>query len=48
MDYDISKNRDKAEEMLKKTGKQLVPILDIEGEYVIGFDQERIDELLGS
>ncbi len=45
-DYDVSKNRDKAEEMLKKTGKQLVPILDIEGEYIMGFDQEKIDEAL--
>lgn len=35
------------EEMIKKTGQLGVPVIDIEGEIVIGFNEERIKGLLG-
>lgn len=34
-------------EMVNKSGQQGVPVLDIEGDIVVGFDQESIDDLLG-
>lgn len=33
--------------MVNKSGQQGVPVLDIEGDIVVGFDQKSIDELLG-
>jgi glutaredoxin 3 len=45
--YDVSMDQDKAEEMIKKTGQMGVPVLDIEGEIIIGFDKEKIKETLG-
>ncbi|MEO0234496.1 MAG: glutaredoxin family protein [candidate division WOR-3 bacterium] len=46
-DYDVSKDRNAAMEMIRKSGQQGVPVLDIDGNIVVGFDKERIDALLG-
>lgn len=45
--HDVGKDRDKAMEMVKKSGQQGVPVIDIEGDIVVGFDQNNIDRLLG-
>ena len=34
-------------EMVRKSGQQGVPVLDIEGDIVVGFNQAKIDQLLG-
>ncbi len=36
-----------AEEAVAKSGQMGVPVLDIDGEIVIGFDRPRIQSLLG-
>lgn len=46
-DVDVSKDKNALEEMIQKTGRAEVPIVDIDGEIVIGFDKERICQLLG-
>ena len=46
MDYDVSTNRPKAIEMIKKSEQMGVPVLDIEGEIIVGFDKPRIDAAL--
>lgn len=46
VDYDVSSDRDKAMEMINKSGQRGVPVLDIEGNIIIGFDQQNIDKLL--
>lgn len=46
-DYDVAKDREKAIEMVNKSGQQGVPVLDINGTIVVGFDQNKIDKLLG-
>ena len=46
-DYNVGKDREKAIEMVNKSGQQGVPVLDIEGDIVVGFDQKKIDSLLG-
>ena len=35
------------DEMIKKSGQFGVPVIDIDGELVIGFDRARLSELLG-
>lgn len=45
--FDVGKDRDKAMEMVKKSGQQGVPVIDIDGEIVVGFDQNNINRLLG-
>lgn len=47
-DIDVSKDRAKAEEMIKKSGQMGVPVLDINGKIIIGFDKKAIDEALNS
>jgi glutaredoxin-like YruB-family protein len=46
-DIDVSRDYAKAQEMIKKTGQMAVPVIDIDGEIVVGFDKEKIKELLG-
>lgn len=35
------------EQMIQKSGQMGVPVIDIDGQIVVGYDQERISELLG-
>jgi len=46
-DLDVSGNQLAADEMMAKTGQMGVPVLDIDGEIIIGFDKEKIKQLLG-
>lgn len=45
--FDVGADREKAMEMIRKSGQQGVPVLDIEGEIIVGFNQAKIDQLLG-
>jgi glutaredoxin-like YruB-family protein len=44
---DIERDREALDELRRKTGSHAVPVLEIDGELVRGFDRPRIDELLG-
>lgn len=46
-DSDVSTNRAAAEEMIKKSGQMGVPVIDIDGEIVVGFDKPALDKKLG-
>ena len=46
-DIDVSSNHAAAEEMVQKSGQMGVPVLDIDGEIILGFDMERIKTALG-
>lgn len=46
-DIDVSTDQAKAQEMIKKTGQMAVPVIDIDGEIIVGFDKERIRKALG-
>ena len=46
-DIDVSTNQAAGEEMVRKSGQMGVPVLDIEGEIIVGFDKERIIQVLG-
>jgi glutaredoxin len=43
---DVATDEKAREEMIKKTGQMGVPVIDIEGEIIIGFNEGRIRELL--
>jgi glutaredoxin-like YruB-family protein len=44
---DVSSNEALGEEMVKKSGQMGVPVLDIDGEIIVGFDNDRIKKALG-
>ena len=46
-EFDVGSDREKAEEMIKKSGQMGVPVIEIGKEIVIGFDKKKISELLG-
>ena len=46
-DIDVSMNHEAAQEMIKRSGQMGVPVIDIEGELIVGFDKERIRKALG-
>jgi len=46
-DIDVSTNQTAADEMVQKSGQMGVPVLDIAGEIIVGFDKERIKQTLG-
>ena len=43
---DVSENEQELEKMVAISGQMGVPVVEIEGNVVIGFDKEKIDELL--
>jgi len=43
---DVAIDSEASEEMIKKTGQLGVPVIDIDGEIIIGFDKEKIENLL--
>ncbi len=45
-DINVAEDREKAGEMQEKSGQLGVPVLDIGGEILIGFDKTQIDEVL--
>ena len=45
-DKDVEKDRKDAEESVKKSGQTGIPVLDIGGDIIIGFDRPKIDQAL--
>jgi glutaredoxin-like YruB-family protein len=45
-DYDVSVDREKAKEMIERSGQRGVPVIDIDGNVIVGFDKPKIDELI--
>jgi glutaredoxin-like YruB-family protein len=46
-DYNVAEDQAKAQEMITKSKQMGVPVIDIEGDIIIGFDKSRIDAALG-
>jgi len=46
-EIDVSSDQDAAQDMIKRTGQMGVPVIDIDGEFIVGFDKERIKKILG-
>ena len=43
---DVAADPEKAREMIQKSGQRGVPVIDIDGNIIVGFDRKRIDELI--
>ena len=46
-DHDVSTDMEKRTEMIEMTGQMGVPVIRIEDDIVIGFDEDKIKDLLG-
>ena len=45
-DINVQEDREAGEDMVKKSGQYGVPVIDIDGEIIVGFDKERIKQIL--
>ncbi|KAK2146790.1 hypothetical protein LSH36_583g01053 [Paralvinella palmiformis] len=45
-EYDVSKDQRRAEEMVRKSGQTGVPVIDINGRTIVGFNKTEIERLL--
>lgn len=46
-EHNVANDLEKRKEMIDKTGQMGVPVIDIGGEVVVGFDESRIKMALG-
>lgn len=46
-DVNVAEDLKAREDMVEKSGQLGVPVIDIDGEIVVGFNREKVDELLG-
>jgi glutaredoxin 3 len=46
-EYDVAADDAKRQEMIDRSGQMGVPVIDIDGELTIGFDEQKISKLLG-
>ncbi len=46
-EVDVSKDQKALEEMVQKSGQLGVPVIDVEGKILVGFNRKRLAELLG-
>lgn len=46
-EHDVSSDAKAREEMINKSSQMGVPVIEVNDEIIIGFDKERLSELLG-
>ncbi len=46
VNYDISRDQRKGEEMVHKSRQTSVPVIDFNGTIIVGFDRGRLDRLI--
>ena len=46
-DVDVSRDSVAARDMVRRSGRQGVPVIDIGGKIIVGFDRNKINQLLG-
>lgn len=45
-DIDVSQDQQKADEMIKKSGQMGVPVIEVGENVIVGFNKDKIEELL--
>jgi glutaredoxin 3 len=45
-DYNVGTDQAKAQEMIDKSGQMGVPVSDIGGEIIVGFDKPKLEKVL--
>ena len=46
-EVDVATDSAAREEMVRKTGQMAVPVIEINGDFTVGFDEGRLKEKLG-
>jgi len=46
-EYDVLADVVKRKEMVEKSGQMGVPVISVDGEFIVGFDQSKLESLLG-
>ena len=46
-DVDVSRDQTAARDMVRRSGQSGVPVIDIGGKIIVGFDRPKINKLLG-
>lgn len=47
VEYDVSRDRQAADEIVNLTGQMGVPVIVVDGQVVVGFDRQRLEQLIG-
>jgi len=45
-DVNVADDKKKAQEMIEKSGQMGVPVIDVDGKIIIGFDKGELEKLL--
>ena len=48
IDYDVSTDAQRRQEMIDKSGQMGVPVIFVDNEMVIGFDESKLSELVAA
>jgi glutaredoxin 3 len=46
-DVNVAEDRQGAKEMIEKSGQLGIPVIDVDGSIIVGFDRGRIESALG-
>ena len=46
-DYNVAEDAEKRDEMISRSGQMGVPIIDVDGQLIVGFDKARLMQMLG-
>ena len=46
-EVNVARDIQAAERIIKMTGQSAVPVIEIDGEFIVGFDKKRMIETLG-
>lgn len=45
-EYDVARDQRRAEEMVRKSGQMGVPVIDVHGRIIVGFNQPEVERAL--
>ena len=45
-EYDVSRDQRRADEMVRKSGQMGVPVIDVNGRIIVGFNQTEVERAL--
>ena len=46
-EYNVASDLDKRKEMIDKSGQLGVPVIDVDGKVMVGFEKDKLAEMLG-
>ncbi|OGL66448.1 NrdH-redoxin [Candidatus Uhrbacteria bacterium RIFCSPHIGHO2_01_FULL_63_20] len=46
-DVDVTQDKKLVEEMINKSGQMGVPVIDVDGTIIVGFDRKKLEKTLG-